>query len=157
MSTSVQSVSDAVQNKWGPGKLLGYWGTNQKLRIKQCKGTQVPGLSCSICFGPWRTGKQKFFKKKKKKKSNFTSEGPLWVVSLDGHDKLCEYRNSTFPLRVYGCLGTFSFKIMFLFVCYSDSDPKLIGKVYFKYLYEGKVLSRNLRIDKELKQGRWHI
>ena len=26
---------------------------------------------------------------KKKPKGQFTSEGPLWVVSLDGHDKLC--------------------------------------------------------------------
>ena len=37
-------------------------------------------------------------KKIKKHKQPFTSESSLWVVSLDGHDKLCGYQNSTFPL-----------------------------------------------------------
>ena len=63
--------------------------------------------------------------KKKKPKGHFSSEGPLWVVSLDGHDKLCGYQNSTFPLGVYGCIDTFSRKILYLFVCYSNSDPVL--------------------------------
>lgn len=67
-------------------------------------------------------------KKVKKKKKPFTSNGPLWVISLDGHDKLCGYQNSTFPLGVYGCLDTFSRKILFLFVYFSNSEPTIIGR-----------------------------
>ena len=44
--------------------------------------------------------------KKKKAKGNFISRGPKWVHSLDGHDKLMGYKNSTFPIAVYGCIVT---------------------------------------------------
>ena len=54
-------------------------------------------------------------KKIKKHKQLFTSEGPLWVLSVDGHDKLCGYQNSTFPLSFYGCLDTVSYKVLLLF------------------------------------------
>ena len=33
-------------------------------------------------------------------------QGPNWVHSLDGHDKLMGYQNSTFPLAIYGCLDS---------------------------------------------------
>ena len=49
-------------------------------------------------------------KKEKKKKILFQSKGSLWLVSLDGHDKLYGYQNWTFPLGVYGCMDTFSRK-----------------------------------------------
>ena len=49
-------------------------------------------------------------KKIKKNIQSFTSEGPYWIVSLDGHDKLCGLQDSTFPLGVYGCMETFSRK-----------------------------------------------
>ena len=41
-----------------------------------------------------------FKKKKKKKKGHFTTRGTNWVHSLDGHDKLMGYQNSTFPIAV---------------------------------------------------------
>ena len=37
-----------------------------------------------------------------KTKSTFSSAGPNWVLSMDGHDKPLVYQNSTFPLAVYG-------------------------------------------------------
>ena len=85
-------------------------------------------------------------KRKKKPKGNFTSEGPLWVVSLDGHDKLCGFQNSTFILGVYGCIDTFSRKVLFLNVCYSNSNPLLIGRMYIKYLFDTEMLQVNLRM-----------
>lgn len=42
--------------------------------------------------------------KKARRKGNFTTKGSNWVHSLDGHDKLMGYQNSTFPLAIYGCL-----------------------------------------------------
>ena len=81
-------------------------------------------------------------KKAKKKKKPFVSDGPLWLLSLDGHDKLCGYQNRTFPLGVYGCMDTFSRKIVFLLVCFSNSDPNVIGKRYLKYLFKIKMLPK---------------
>ena len=144
----LQTISNAVQKELeGPGKLLGYRAMNQKLRTEY--NVKVPrhivhnmkyeldleGLEC-----------RNLQKKGKNVKKPFTSEGPLWVISLDGHDKLCGYQNSTFPLGVYGCIDTFSRKILFLFVCYSNSSPIIVGKKYMEYLYRTEVLPRFLRI-----------
>ena len=47
-------------------------------------------------------------------------------MSLNGHDKLCGYQNSTFPLCIYGGQDTYSGKIMFL---------QIIGRFYLEYLF----------------------
>ena len=52
--------------------------------------------------------------KKKRKKGNFTTRDANWVHSLDGHDKLMRYQNSTFPLAIYGCMDTASRKLLWL-------------------------------------------
>ena len=52
--------------------------------------------------------------KKKKTKSTFSSVGPNWVLSMDGHEKLMGYQNSTFPLVVYGCMDTAIQKLLFI-------------------------------------------
>lgn len=79
-------------------------------------------------------------RKRKKAKGHFSSKGLLRLVSLDGHEELCGYQNSTFPLRVYGCIDSFSCKVLFLFVCYSNSNPMIIGRMYLQYLFETEVL-----------------
>lgn len=51
--------------------------------------------------------KQETFKEKgRKQRFTFSSEGPLWLVSLDGHDKLCgyDYQNSTSPRKFMAVL-----------------------------------------------------
>ena len=75
-------------------------------------------------------------------------------MSLDGHDKLCGYQNSTFPVCIYGCLDTFSRKILYLFVCYSNSDPRMIGKKYLEYLCREKIMPSFSRIDKGTETGK---
>ena len=85
----------------GPGKLLGYRALNLKLRTEH--GVQVPRhlvASMQAHLDPDGVEERNKQKKTKKAKVPFTSEGPLWVVSLDGHDKLCGYQNWTFPLGV---------------------------------------------------------
>ena len=52
--------------------------------------------------------------KKKKTKSTFSSVGPNWVLSMDGHDKLMGYQSSTFPLAVYWCMDTAIQKLLFI-------------------------------------------
>lgn len=91
--------------------------------------------------------------KKKKAKGNFTSKGPNWVHSLDGHDKLMGYQISTFAIAVYGSIDTCSRKIMWLKVWSSNSNPKLIARFYLEYLAESKIISRHIRIDKGTETG----
>ncbi|XP_067040998.1 uncharacterized protein [Acropora muricata] len=84
--------------------------------------------------------------KRQRKKGNFTTRGSNWVHSLDGHDKLMGYQNSTFPLAVYGCMDTATRKLLWLKVWVSN--PKFIGRWYLKHLYGTKIISAMLRVDK---------
>ena len=90
---------------------------------------------------------------RQRRKGNFTTCGSNWVHSLDGHDKLMGYQNSTFPLAVYGCMDTASRKLLWLKVWVSNHDPKLIGRWYLEHLYETKIISAMLRVDKGTETG----
>ena len=92
--------------------------------------------------------------RRKPRNQPFTSKGSMWVVSVDGHDKLCGYQKSTFPLGVYGFIDTFSRKILSLRVMLSNSDPRVIGKQYFDLLYELKMMPVFLRCDKGTETGK---
>jgi hypothetical protein len=115
----------------GPGKLLGYRAMNQKLRTKH--NVKVPRhLVHNMMHKLDAEGIEgrNLQKKAKPVKKPFTSEGPLWVISLDRHHKLCGYQYSTFLLGVYDCMDTFTCKIQFIFVCYSNPNPLIVGKKY---------------------------
>ena len=75
-------------------------------------------------------------------------------ISVDGHDKFCEYQNSTFPIGVYGFIDTFSRKILSLKVMSSNSDLRVIGKQYFDLLYELKMMPVFFRCDKKTETGK---
>ena len=155
-TTDIDTVREAVSKEMdGPGKLLGYRAMNLKLRTEH--NIKVPRHLVHTVMqevDPEGLEERSILKKKKKKKIPFQSEGSLWLVSLDGHDKLYGYQNWTFPLGVYGCLDTFSRKILFLFLCYSNSDPDVIGKRYLQYLVRTGTLPRYLRIDKGTETGK---
>ncbi len=129
---SIEVVKEAVQEELaGPGKPLGYRAMQKKIRINH--GLYVgrdkvydmmidldqEGLAARGGVG----------KKIHKRKGNFTSLGPNWVHSLDGHDKLMGFQNSTFPIAVYGCLDTASRKLLWLRVWMSNHNPQLITLV----------------------------
>ena len=68
-------------------------------------------------------------KKSNRKKGSFTSEGDNWVFSFDGHVKLMDFQNSSFPYTItaiYGCLDRTSRKLVWIKVWDSNSSP------YFK-------------------------
>ena len=154
--TPVEVVERAVQKELdGPGRLLGYRAMNQKLRMEhQVKVPRHLTYNVMAELDPRDLEARSVQKKGRKTKGHFTSEGPLWVVSLDGHDKLCGYQNWTFPLGIYGCIDTFSRKILFLFVCITNSNPLLVGKMYIEHLLKIKLLSRYLRIDRGTETGK---
>ena len=154
-NVQLETVACAVQKELqGPGKLLGYQAMNQKLRTEH--NVKVPRHlvhNMMRQLDPEGIEGRNLQKKAKPVKKPFTSEGPLSVISLDGHDKLCGYQNSTFLLGVYGCMDTFTCKILFIFVCYSNSNPLIVGKKYLEYLYKSETLPRFLRIDKGTETG----
>jgi hypothetical protein len=92
-------------------------------------------------------------RKKRKPKGHFTTKGVNWVYYMDGHDKLMGYKNSTFPLAVYGCIDTASRRLLWLRVWVSNSDPNLIGRWYLEYLFECRVMPSILRLDKGTETG----
>lgn len=154
--TPVDRVREIVEEEVsGPGGRLGYRALNLKLRTNhdiKVPRNVVYNVLCEV--DPEGLEERRIVKKEKKEKRPFTSKGPLWLISLDGHDKLCGYQNFTFPLGVYGCLDTFSRKVLFLFVCFSNSDPNVIGKRYLKYLNDTRTFPRFLRIDRGTETGK---
>ena len=69
-------------------------------------------------------------------------KGSNWVHSLDGHDKLMGYQNSTFPLAIYGFLDTESRKRLWLRVWTSNCNPKVVGRWYLDYQIKSVMTSR---------------
>ena len=153
---TVGQVREAVAKEIdGPGKLLGYRAMQKKLRQEHelnvprdlvyavMQEVDPEGLETRGGVG---NGRQK-------KKGKYTTRGPNFVHSLDGHDKLMGYQNSTFPLAIYGCIDTASRKILWLKIWVSNSNPQQIGRWYLEYLYETRVLPWYLRLDKGTETG----
>jgi len=154
-NVALSAVTNAVKKELeGPGKLLGYRAMNQKPRTEH--GICVPRrLVCDVMFtaDPQGMEARSVKKKRNKPKQPFMSNGPNWTLSLDGHDKLMGFQNCTFPIAIYGCLDTFSRKILFLKVWDGNSDPKIIGNFYLQYLVESKTLPCYLRLDRGTETG----
>ena len=142
-------VQAAVQKEINePSKLLGYRALNPKLRMQH--EVQVPRRLVHEMLQNEDPKGLEFCRpssKKKERKRLFSCNGPLNAVSLDGHEKLYGYQNWTFPLGVYGCLDTYSRKVLFLSVCYSNSNPMIIGRKYLQFLHEVRTLLRFIWID----------
>lgn len=153
--TPLEDVIDAVQKEVnGPGKLLGYRALNTKLRMEH--GIKVPRhLTHNVMKRVDPEGLESRRKgKKRKKRGVFSSDGPMYLLSLDGHDKMYGYQKWMYPLGVYGCLDTFSRKVIFLTVIPSNSDPDVIGNLFLNYLKESLILPNYLRVDRGTETGK---
>ena len=148
-------IETAVRQEMdGPGKLLGYRALHKKLR--QVHELNVPrDVVYAVMYNvdPVALEERAPQFKKKKPKSNFTSRGSNWVHSLDGHDKLMGYQNSTFPIAVYGCMDTCSRKILWIRVWMSNSDPNIIGRFYLEHLFKSRKIAAKLRLDRGSETG----
>ena len=149
-NATVDEVTEAIKKECeGPGQLLDY-------RLMYHKIRQVHGLNITrdqvyaamTDVDPEGLENRKPILKKKKTKSTFSSVGPNWVLSMDGHDKLMGYQNSTFPFVVYGCMDKASLKLLFIWALTSNNNPVYPAHWYFEYLYESKTLRVHIRIDK---------
>ena len=134
----------------GPGKLLGYRAMTNKIR--QNHDLKVPRrIIHAIMFDldPKALEQRGFANRDRPRiKGKFTTSGPNWVHSLDGHAKLMGFQKDTFPLAIYGCLDTASRKLLFLKIGPGNSDPMVVGFWYLEFLYETKRIASKIRIDK---------
>ena len=152
---AVDAVKAAIREELrGPGQLLGNRAMHQK--VKQVHMLPVPrDLVYDVMFDVDPKGLQdRAFGKRKRAKGHFHSPGVNWVHSLDGHDKLMGYQNSTFPIAIYGCMDAASRKILWLKVFSSNSDPDVVGKWYIEYIFKSKVIASKLRLDKGSERGK---
>ena len=138
----------------GPGRLLGYRAMHAKIR--QYHQLNVPRALVYAAMEDVDTNGFEYRtveEKSKREKGGFTSEGTNWVFSLDGHDKLMGFQNSTFPITIYGCLDTDSRNLVWIKVWDSNNSPYLIACWYFDYLYESKLLLDYVRLGKRTETG----
>ncbi|XP_066925387.1 uncharacterized protein [Clytia hemisphaerica] len=151
-NANIDDVIEAVSNELeGPGSKLGYRSMSQKIRevhslkvprdmvYEVMKELDPEGLESRGGVG---------IPKRRRRNRRFISPGSNYCFSLDGHDKLCGYQKSTFPLCIYGGQDTFSGKIMFLKIWTSNNDPMVTGYHYLEYLIENKELPYSLRVDR---------
>ena len=154
-NVSVTQVREAVKVEMEePGQLLGYRAMQQKIRQKynlKVPRDRIYDLMYDIDSD--RLEERRPWLKKKRANAGFTTKGPNWIFSVDGHDKLMGYQNSTFPLAIYGCIDTASRKIMWLRVWTTNSNPKIIGRWYLEYLLETHRIPAYLRMDKGTETG----
>ena len=154
-NVTVDAVVNAVEAELnGPGQLLGYRALHKKVR--QEHGLNVPRdmvYAALLGLDPEGLESRKVSIKNKRKKVCFTTRGPNWVHSLDGHNKLMGFQSSTFPLAIYGSIDTASRKLLWLRIWTTNKEPKLIGRWYLEYLYETKVIPSYLRMDRGTETG----
>ena len=65
--------------------------------------------------------------KKKNRNEHFSAKGTNWVHSIDGHNKLMGYQNSTYPIASYGSIDSASQKILWLQVWVTNCDSEVLG------------------------------
>ena len=149
-NVTVDEVTETIKKECeGPGQLLGYLAMYHEIReVHGLNVTRDLVYSAMKDVHPEGLENRKPILKKKKTKSTISSVGTNWVLSMDKHDKLMRYQNSTFPLTVCGYMDTASRKLLFIWAWTSNSNPVYPKRWYFEYLYESKTLPYHIRIDK---------
>lgn len=155
VNTTMEDVRSVVKKELdGPGRQLGYRALRQKIRQKYAMKIPRDAIhNIMYEIDPDMLNERRPGTKKERKRKNFISNGPNWVLSLDGHDKLMGYQNWTFPLAIYGCMDTASRKLLWLHIWDTNSKPELIGRWYLEHLYECRTVPAYLRIDKGTETG----
>ena len=149
-NVTVDEVTDTTKKYCqAPGQWLGYRPMCHKIRhVHGLNVTMDQVYAVMTHIYPEDLENRKPILKKKKTKSTFSSVGPNWVLSMDGHDKLMGYQTSTFPLAVYWCMDTAIQKLLFIWAWTSNNSPVYPGRWYFEYFYESKTLPDHRRSDK---------
>ena len=147
---TVEEVRQAVSKGLdGPSTLIGYRPMQRNVRINH--GLNVPR---DLVYAMMKDLDAESVEarapaaKKKMRTVHFSTKGTNWVHSLDDHDKLMGYPNSTYPIAIYGSIDSANRKILWLRVWVTNSDLEVIGRFYLEHLYETRLISSLLRVDK---------
>lgn len=154
-SVSAERIVNAVKaESRGSGKDLGYRAMTAKVRQKH--GMAVPRdivYAAMVNVDHEAVKRRRPGIKRKKRNGHYVTEGVNWFLSIDGHDKMMGYQNSTFPIAIYGMLDQASRKIVLLKCWTSNSDPRIVGRWYIELLRKTKVLPSNVRMDRGTETG----
>eukprot|EP00794_Sanderia_malayensis_P002824 gene2824-3264_t len=141
-TVDIEEIKVAVRKEMeGPGKLLGYRALHRKIReVHQLNVPReiVYAIMTDIDPDGLKARGNVGIARRPKRNKTFESMGPDHTMSLDGHDKLCGFQKSMFPLCIYGAQDTFSGKITILRIWNTNNKPEVIGRFYFDYLTEYK-------------------
>ena len=147
---TVEEVRQAVSKGLdGPSTLIGYRPMQRNVRINH--GLNVPRDLVNAMMKDLDAESVEArapAAKKKMRTVHFSTKGTNWVHSLDDHDKLMGYPNSTYPIAIYGSIDSANRKILWLRVWVTNSDLEVIGRFYLEHLYETRLISSLLRVDK---------
>lgn len=149
-SVTVDDVKEAVKTDLsGPGQLLGYRAMQQKVRLEH--GLNVPrALIHTYELDPEGLGSRRLGPKNKKTKGHFTTKGPNFVHSLDGHDKLMGFQNSR-NLRLYR--HSQQETTVGESVGHKFQPSYCWSLAHLDYLFQNKFIASYLHMDKGTETG----
>ena len=133
-NVTVDEVTETIKKECEePRQSLGYRAMYHKIRQGHGRNVTKDQLYAAMTdVHPEELENRKPILKTKKTKSTFSSVGSDWVLSMDGHNKLMRYRNSTSPLAVYGCMDTANRKLLFIRDWTSNNRPVYSARWYFE-------------------------
>lgn len=80
--------------------------------------------------------------KRRLRQRKYSTPGPNFLWHLDGYDKL-----KLFQFAIYGCIDSFSKKIIWLHVASTNNNPGVIAYYYLNTLKKLKFIPRLIRSD----------
>ena len=143
MSVIVQAVEEELN---GSGSIIGYRSMHQRLtaehRLIVTRNTVRQVLKILDPEGVQARSRHRL------RRRNYSTKGPNYLWHMDGWDKL-----KPFGFAVHGSIDGYSRKILWLEVCNSNNDPRIIKKYYLDYVRQVGGTSRIIRADRGTENG----
>ena len=134
---------------------MGYRALNQKLRTEH--DIKVPRhLVHNVLadLDPAGLDARRLQNKGKKRKYHFRPVDPYGLCHLTDMINSADIKIQPFPYAFAAVWTRFRERSCTSFVCYTNSDPRMIGKKYLEYLCREKMMPSFLRIDKGTDTGK---
>lgn len=143
MNVIVQAVEEELN---GSGSIIGYRSMHQRLtaehRLIVTRNTVRQVLKILDPEGVQARSRHRL------RRRNYSTKGPNYLWHMDGWDKL-----KPFGFAVHGSIDGYSRKILWLEVCNSNNDPRIITKYYLDYVRQVGGTSRIIRADRGTENG----
>ena len=124
----------------GSGSSIGYRAMHQRCVNK---GLRMPRESVAIIQKELDPEGVELRKRHCLRRRLYYAKGPNWVWHMDGYDKLKPY-----GLCIHGAIDGYSRRILWLRLCRSNKDPKVVCSVFMKALQKIKGAPRKVVGDR---------